>query len=62
LKLDRAVSQQAGPRRVKPVNGKTPPAKPSFAKKAALGAKPKGAVALDLDDDDAGTDSQYERY
>jgi methyl-accepting chemotaxis protein len=61
LKLERAVSQQGGLRRVKPVNGKTP-AKAPFGKKTALSAKPKGAVALDLDDDDAGTDSEYERY
>jgi methyl-accepting chemotaxis protein len=65
LKLDRALtnqSNQTNGRKTKQVAEKKAAAKPvGQQKKGPAGAKPKGAVALDLDAD-GDVDSQYERY
>lgn len=60
MKLDRAVSKHADNKRPKPVAAKAP-AKIANGKKPASAPKPKGAVAIHLDDPED-MDSQYERY
>jgi methyl-accepting chemotaxis protein/GAF domain-containing protein len=64
MSLDRAINKHSNGRRPVPVasNPKKGPAKPLNGKKPVPSAKPKGTVALDLEDTDEGIDSQYERY
>jgi methyl-accepting chemotaxis protein/putative methionine-R-sulfoxide reductase with GAF domain len=62
LKLDRALTTPTNGRKGKPAVEKKAAARPvAQQKKGPAGAKPKGAVALDLDAD-GDVDSQYERY
>ena len=62
MTLDRAINKHSNGRRPTAAPPKKGSSKPVPGKKTPLGAKPKAAVALDLDDDDDNTDSQYERY
>jgi methyl-accepting chemotaxis protein/uncharacterized protein YhfF len=61
LTMDRAITKQSNVRGNKFVPKKAP-AKAVNGKKGPNTFKPKGAVALDLDEADGGLDSKYERY